>query len=208
MAYKPTIDLNNIKANVATFILAVLQQTAQANPFAVQYAWGQVAKPLWPYALFKVMGPRKIGSRDEVRVEFATNNQGVIVTDNEGDPVFGGRFSEGEREFTVSIECCSNDEAGPNLANTLMAALDVPQYASILEGAGLYAVRVIHPIMDVTLPMADSTQFERKAVLDFYLTAVSSMCFEPGEITTVSGEVEAAQDGGTPLEIPLTVTPD
>lgn len=208
MSYSPIIDINAIKLNVANFIQAVVQQTGQGpaggGPFTWNYAWQESVKLLKPYVNFKVTGPRRVGSLDEIRPEPMYDDDGNVVTDGQGNALFGQRDLEGEREYTVSIECCSDDEVGPMLAATLQTALQAPQYASILEAGGAFSVRNINPLMDVTQYLDMGTKYERRSVLDFVLGAVSSMKYDVTQITKASGQIEGVPPAGTPIEIPLT----
>ncbi len=138
--YQAVIDNNATKNIVAQFIQAVVQQTGQANapgggggPFSWTKDYQLGITPKKPYIGIKVTGPKRIGSYDEVRVQPLLTNEGIVVVNNEGQPVFGSWSLQGEREFVVSITCVSDDETGPNVATTLMAALQSQFYLLILE---------------------------------------------------------------------------
>ncbi len=70
----------------------------------------------------------------------------------------------------------------------------------------MYSVRTIHPIMDATQQMPNSTLYERRAVLDFGLVAVSSILYCADVIQTVAGEIVVTTGGNVKLQIPLTPT--
>lgn len=214
MPYSPVIDLNGIKNGIAAFIAAVAQQTAQGDPTSTlkltwAFAWQKATKPLKPYCIFKITGPRKIGGLDEIRQEpiYLKDNDGNQVYDDQGNPVVKEYVinKEGEREYTVSLECASDDETGPMLATSLLAALEQPQYVGLIEQNGLYAVRGIPmDIQDVTALIQDGTKYERRMVLDFYLAAVSSVTYDPGGlITQVQGQILGTPPDGADIQIPL-----
>jgi hypothetical protein len=90
------------------------------------------------------------------------------------------------------------------LATSLLAALEQPQYVSLIEQNGLYAVRGIPmDIQDVTALIQDGTKYERKAVLDFYLAAVSDVLYDVETITKVTGEIIGTPADGPDIQIPL-----
>jgi len=208
--FQAVIDNNAIKNVLAQFIQAVVQQAGQANapnsggPYSWIKDFSLAVTPKKPYVGIKVTGPRRIGSYDEVRVQPLLTNEGVVVVDNEGRPVFGSWSLQGEREYMVSLTCVSDDEAGPNLATTLMAALQSEFYLLTLEAGGLYSVRNINPIMDATQQMPNGVLYERRAVLDFGLAAVSSILYCSDVIQTVAGQITVTTQGGVKLQIPLT----
>lgn len=205
MAIIPLIDTNVIKENIGSFIQAVCNQTVQGQPVTWGYDWQQATRPLKPYAVYKITGPRKVGGIDEIRAVQVVDNEGNLVFDNEGNPVFNNYYKIGEREYTVSIECGSNNELATDLATNLMAALEQPQYVSILENGG-NSVRGIQACQDVTALLADSTKFERRVILEFYLIAPSVAVYLPGVITQAQIEAELVNNAGDVLQTTLDVS--
>lgn len=201
MAITPIINTTTIKNNIAAFIQAVTGQSGQGKPVTWAFEWQPAPKPLKPYAVYKITGPRKVGGLDEIRAVQLIQN-GVYQFDNEGNPIFGEYDKSGEREYTVAIECGSDDETATILATNLETALEQPQFISILEQNG-YAVRGIIGIQDVTALLADSPKYERRVILEFYFVATSQALYGSSPITRVTGENEVFPSQSQPLETTL-----
>jgi hypothetical protein len=121
--------------------------------------------PLKPRVEIKVMIPRKIGSFDEPR---EVNAETRLV---------------GTREFTVSIQCFADDESASDMALALVAALEQPQHAEILDKDGV-EVSVIHPVVDLSDDL--DVKFERRVVMEFNIYVVSNAPFSGGQIDKVT----------------------
>lgn len=202
MAFTPLIDTTAIKANIAAFIQAVTGQGQQGQPVTWAYDFQQAAKPLKPYAVYKITGPRKIGGLDEIRGVQMTDDQGDLEFTPAGDPIMSDFYLVGEREYTVAIECASNDEFATELSTNLETALEQPQFVSILEANG-YAVRGIVGVQDVTALLVDSTKYERRVILEFYFVATSTALYQVPVIKSAQGVIEGTPNAGNELQTPF-----